>query len=117
MLRMLAAAGEPGDVFFLISHTGRTRVLFEVAELAKESGATVLSLTKEDSPLATVSDCSITLNIAENTEEYLPMTSRIVQLVILDVLATGTMLERGAELQPHLARLKESLKVTRFPEE
>jgi RpiR family carbohydrate utilization transcriptional regulator len=117
MLRMLAAAGEEGDVFFLISHTGRTRALYDVAELAKDSGATVLSLTTEGSPLAEASDCSIALNIVENTEEYLPMTSRIVQLVILDVLATGITLARGEDLQPHLARLKESLRATRFPEE
>ncbi len=117
MLRMLAAGGEPGDVFFLISHTGRTRVLVDVAGWAKDSGAPVLSLTTRESPLAKASDCSIGIDIAENTEEYLPMTSRIVQLVILDVLATGITLERGEDLQPHLARLKESLKVTRFPEE
>ena len=77
----------------------------------------MLSLTAEGSPLAKASDCSIALNIAENTEQYLPMTSRIVQLVILDVLATGVTLERGEALEPHLAKLKEALKVTRFPEE
>ena len=43
------------------------------------------------------------------------MTSRIVQLVILDTLATGVTLKRGAKLLPHLARIKESLADTRFP--
>jgi RpiR family carbohydrate utilization transcriptional regulator len=44
------------------------------------------------------------------------MTSRIVQLVILDVLATGVTLQRGEGFLPHLARIKESLKETRLPE-
>ena len=61
----------------------------ETAELARTTEATVVSLTAEGSPLAEASHLSIGLSIAENTEEYLPMTSRIVQLAVLDVLATG----------------------------
>jgi RpiR family carbohydrate utilization transcriptional regulator len=45
----------------------------------------------------------------------LPMTSRLVQLVILDVLAAGVTLRRGEGFTPHLARIKDSLKDTRFP--
>ncbi|MBT7333651.1 MAG: transcriptional regulator HexR [Gammaproteobacteria bacterium] len=114
-LRMLAAAGGVGDVFFFISHTGRTRVLVEVAELARSTEATVVSLTAPDSPLADQSHCSIALENSEDTEEYLPMTSRLVQLVMLDVLATGVTLRRGEGFQPHLARIKDSLRQTRFP--
>ena len=42
---------------------------------------------------------------------------RFTQLVFDDEGVITHTLERGEELQPHLARLKESLKVTRFPEE
>ncbi len=114
MLRMMASAGGRGDVFFFISHTGRTKVLVEAAELARETQATVISLTAPDSPLAARSHCTIELAETENTEQYLPMTSRIVQLVILDVLATGVTLQRGEDFLPHLARIKQSLKATRF---
>ena len=69
----------------------------------------------EGSPLAAASHLSIGLSVAENTEEYLPMTSRIVQLAVLDVLATGMTLRRGESILPHLARIKDSLKSTRFP--
>ena len=47
MLRMLSASGGVGDVFFFISHTGRTRVLVEAAELARQTEATLVSLTRE----------------------------------------------------------------------
>ena len=86
MLRMLASAGRSGDVFFFISHTGRTKVLVEAAGLAQETEAKVISLTAPGSPLAARSDYTIELPDTEDTEQYLPMTSRIVQLVILDIL-------------------------------
>ena len=115
MHRMLAAGGGAGDVFFFISHTGRTETLVETAQLVRNTEATVVSLTAEGSPLADASHLSIDLNVPENTEEYLPMASRIVQLVVLDVLATGMTLQRGESILPHLARIKDSLKSTRFP--
>ena len=112
---MLAAGGGAGDVFFFISHTGRTETLVETAQLVRNTEATVVSLTAEGSPLADASHLSIDLSVSENTEEYLPMASRIVQLVVLDVLATGMTLQRGESILPHLARIKDSLKSTRFP--
>ena len=115
MHRMLAAGGGAGDVFFFISHTGRTETLVETAQLVRNTEATVVSLTAEGSPLADASHLSIDLSVSENTEEYLPMASRIVQLVVLDVLATGMTLQRGESILPHLARIKDSLKSTRFP--
>ena len=114
MLRMLASAGRSGDVFFFISHTGRTKVLVEAAGLAQETEAKVISLTAPGSPLAARSDYTIELPDTEDTEQYLPMTSRIVQLVILDILATGVTLQRGEKFLPHLARIKQSVQATRF---
>ncbi len=115
MMRMLAAAGEVGDVFFFISHTGRTKTVVEAAELAFRTEATVLSLTAAGSPLAHQSDCTLGVTISENTEDYLPMTSRIVHLVTLDALVTGVTISRGEGFLDHLARIKESLRATRLP--
>lgn len=115
MLRMLSAGGQPGDVFVFISHTGRTRVIVEAAELAATSGASVIALTAKGSPLAQVSDCVISLHVHENTEDYLPMTSRIVHLVAIDILVTGVTLKRGDAGIEHLAKMKESLIPTRLP--
>jgi RpiR family transcriptional regulator, carbohydrate utilization regulator len=117
MQRMLAASSGRGDLFFVISYSGRTRELVSIAELARSNGATVISLTAPDSPLARISSVAIEVKVPENTDEYIPMTSRIVQLVILDVLATGVTLRRGPEYFPHLKKIKDSLKATRFPRE
>ncbi len=114
MQRMLAAAGTGGDVFFIVSYTGRTRELLDTAQLAVAGGACVIAMTAPDSPLAKQSQMVIPVKVDENTEIYTPMTSRLVQLAMLDVLAAGVTLHKGVELQPHLQKIKDSLKSTRI---
>ncbi|WP_432695960.1 MurR/RpiR family transcriptional regulator [Marinobacterium sp. YM272] len=115
MQRMVAAAASTGDVIVIFSNTGRTRELVEIAELAREGGATVLGVTAPGSPLA--EHCSVVLGIdePEDTDNYMPMISRIIHLVVVDILATGVTLRRGPDFQSHLKRIKESLKGTRYP--
>ncbi|MDU9389671.1 MurR/RpiR family transcriptional regulator [Pseudomonas japonica] len=115
MQRMLASVAHTGDLFVIISYTGRTRELVEVARLARDNGASVLALTAADSPLATASSLSLNIPLPEDTDIYMPMTSRIIQLTVLDVLATGMTLRRGADFQPHLRKIKESLNASRYP--
>jgi len=114
MQRMIAAAAQSEDVFLLISHTGRTKALISTAALIRDSGARVISLTAPNSELARISDLAITLDVPENTDEYLPMTSRLAQLTVLDVIATGVTLRQGESHLPHLARIKDSLRATRL---
>ena len=114
MQRMLASTGGAGDVFFIVSHTGRTKEIVEVAEIARNNGSTVIGLTAPDSPLAAMCTLSMDVDVPENTDEYMPMASRIAHLVILDVLATGMTLRRGPDFLPHLEKIKNSLKPTRY---
>src|SRR5690606_17929150 len=115
MQRMIASVAHTGDLFVIISYTGRTRELVEVARLARENGASVLGLTAAGSPLAKASTLSLDIPLPEDTDIYMPMTSRIVQLTVLDVLATGVTLRRGVDFQPHLRKIKESLTASRYP--
>ena len=117
MQRMLASSANIGDVFFVISYTGRTQVMVQTAELAKENGATVIGLTAPDSPLAKACSLVIEVPVIENTDEYMPMTSRIVHLVVLDLIATGVTLRRGPEFQPYLKKIKDSLRSTRYQDD
>ena len=117
MMRMLASTGTTGDVFFVISHTGRTKEIIDVVQIARENGATIIALTSPGSPLAAISSISLDVDVPENTDEYLPMSSRIVHLVILDVLATGFTLRRGPDFLPHLEKIKNSLLPTRLKKE
>lgn len=115
MQRMIASVAHTGDLFVIISYTGRTRELVEVARLARENGASVLGLTAAGSPLARASTLSLDIPLPEDTDIYMPMTSRIIQLTVLDVLATGVTLRRGVDFQPHLRKIKESLTASRYP--
>ena len=117
MQRMVAAACHTGDVVVIISYTGRTRELVDIANVAREAGAVVLGITAPDSPLSR--ECTATLEVAtpEDTDHYMPMTSRVIQLTLIDALATGVTLRRGEDFLPHLKKIKDSLRNTRFPVE
>ncbi|MBV1789659.1 transcriptional regulator HexR [Marinobacterium sp. D7] len=115
MQRMVAAASGTRDAIVIFSNTGRTRELVDIARIARASGATVIGITNPGSPLT--KHCTVVLGVKEpeDTDIYMPMLSRIVHLVVVDILATGVTLRRGAHFLPHLRRIKESLKETRYP--
>ncbi|WP_083006763.1 MurR/RpiR family transcriptional regulator [Halomonas sp. GT] len=117
MQRMVAAACHTGDVVVIISYTGRTKELVDIARVAREAGAVVLGITAPNSPLSL--ECTATLEVAtpEDTDHYMPMTSRMIQLTLIDALATGVTLRRGEDFLPHLKKIKDSLRDTRFPVE
>ncbi len=114
MQRMSCMNSGEGDVVVLISHTGRTKNLVEMAHLARENDATVLAITSRDTPLAQAASLALLLDVPEDTDVYMPMVSRIAQLTLIDVLATGFTLRRGAKFRDNLKRVKEALKESRF---
>ncbi|XKH59628.1 MurR/RpiR family transcriptional regulator [Halomonas sediminis] len=115
MQRMIAAACHTGDVVVVISYTGRTRELVDIARVAREAGAVVLGITAPDSPLSNECTATVEVSTPEDTDHYMPMTSRMIQLTLIDVLATGVTLRRGEDFLPHLKKIKDSLRETRFP--
>ena len=116
MQRMVAAGSQVGDVIVLISYTGRTKETVEIAQVARENGATVIGITNPDSPLAECCTAVLGVTAPEDTEVYMPMSSRIIHLTVIDILATGVTLKRGKDFLSHLKKIKESLKAIRFPQ-
>ena len=78
MQRMVAAGAQVGDVIVLISYTGRTKETVEIAQVARENGATVIGITNPDSPLAECCTAVLGVTAPEDTEVYMPMSSRII---------------------------------------
>lgn len=115
MQRMVAAGASVGDVIVLISYTGRTRETVDIARIARDNGATVIGITSPNSPLSEVCTTSLEVTAPEDIEVYMPMSSRIIHLTIIDILATGVTLKRGADFLGHLKKIKDSLMPTRFP--
>lgn len=114
MQRMAAAAANQDTTILVFSFTGRTQSMIEVAKIAKASNATLIAITSPDSPLAKLADITITSgDELEDTTIYVPMTTRIIILTIIDILATGLALKKGAEIDEHLQKIKHSLDSTK----
>ena len=114
MMRMSCINSSEGDVVVLISHTGRTKALVEIAALARENDGTVIGITAKDSPLARECNLVLSMDVPEDTDVYMPMASRIAQLALVDVLATGFTLHRGMKFRENLKKVKEGLRESRF---
>lgn len=117
MQRMSCINSGEGDVMVLISHTGRTKSMVALAMLARENDATVLAITFPGLPLAREATLALTLDVPEDTDIYMPMVSRLTQLTLMDVLATGFTLRRGAKFRDNLKRVKKALNDSRFEKE
>ena len=111
--RMAAAGMGAADCMLCISYSGRTRAIIEVAALAQESGASVIGITTAGSALAAHCDLVLPVNSAEDTDVYTPMTSRLGQLAVIDVLTTALATRQGEEFTAHLQRVKGALAATR----
>ncbi|MEX0729349.1 MAG: transcriptional regulator HexR [Aquisalimonadaceae bacterium] len=113
---MSAAILPKGSAVVAISHTGRSLDLVRSAELAMESGADVVSITAFGSPLAEKSTVALYADVAEDTDTFTPMTSRIAHLTINDILAVGVALRKGPELVHQLEKTKRNLAEKRLRE-
>jgi RpiR family carbohydrate utilization transcriptional regulator len=111
--RMTAAGLNPQDCLICISYTGKTIAMVEVAKLGKQAGARVIGITAPSSALAKQCDLVLGVTSGENTDRYTPMTSRIAQLALIDVLATRLAINQGADFSQQLRRVKHSLVKTR----
>jgi RpiR family carbohydrate utilization transcriptional regulator len=113
---MAASVLSAGDVMVAISNSGRTVELLGAVQVALNAGATVVAITASGSPLANLATVTLTADAHEDTETYSPMISRIVHLVLIDVLAVGVALRQGPGLTALLERSKQSLRGKRLRE-
>lgn len=111
--RVVAAGLGADDLLICISYTGRTTAMIELAELAVSRGCQVAGITSPHSPLANTCPLVLGVESGEDTDRYTPMTSRIAQLVIIDILATCLALEQGEAFADHLQEVKRNLSQTR----
>ncbi|MGO4694532.1 MurR/RpiR family transcriptional regulator [Paenibacillus sp. 2TAB26] len=84
---MSAALMTKRDVAVVISYSGSTKDTIEVAKRAKESGATVISITRfVKSPLTSYSDLTLLCGANEGPLQGGSLSAKISQLYLLDVL-------------------------------
>lgn len=105
---------EHGDCVILVSNSGRTKDLVDVAKVAKANGATVISITSSHTPLSDTSNILLAADNLEGSDLYSPMASRLLHLLIIDILATAVALSMGEQLSQKLKDLRNSLKIKRY---
>ncbi|HSK39015.1 MAG TPA: transcriptional regulator HexR [Arenibaculum sp.] len=113
--RMLFATMAPGDAFLALSYTGRTTVVLDLAQAARDQGIVVVAVTAAGSPLADYADVALTVPQAEDSDVFTPMAARIAMLAVVDVLSTGIALARIPQSTERLAAVKRALRATRLP--
>jgi RpiR family carbohydrate utilization transcriptional regulator len=113
-LQMMSASSLDKECAALaFSYTGRSLNIIEAAKMAREQGAVVIGVTLKDSPLAKYCDPVINVPNIEDTTLFAPMVSRICQLAIVDILATGIAMEKGLVAWEHLKKIKKSVRSLR----
>jgi RpiR family carbohydrate utilization transcriptional regulator len=112
---MSAALLSPEDVVVAISYTGSTKDVVDSVTIAKASGARVIGITgKRKSPLSKLCDIPISVHSHEAALRLAPMTSRLVQLAVLDVLFVAVAMENFDEVNQKLELVKRSLVDKRY---
>lgn len=97
-LQLLAAdVLREGDVAVVISSGGRLPELLAVVEKAQERGAKVVAITASQSPLAKKADVTLIVDHIEDIATHLPMVSRILHLLVIDILAVGVAMRRSPD--------------------
>ena len=112
---MSASILRPGDCVVVISNSGRTRDLMDACDIARKNGATTIVITASGSPLASAGHIHLSADHPEGFDKYSPMVSRLMHLMILDILATAVALRIGSgTLQPLLSEMRKNLRSKRY---
>jgi len=112
---MSASLLGPGDCVLVISNSGRTRDLMDACDIARKKGATTIVITASGSPLASVGHIHLAADHPEGFDRYSPMVSRLLHLMVIDILATCVALRIGGDkLQPLLSDMKNNLRSKRY---
>ena len=112
---MSASIVRPGDCVVVISNSGRTRDLIDACDIARKNGATTVVITASGSPLASAAHIHLSADHPEGFDKYSPMVSRLLHLMIIDILATCVALRiGGSRLQPLLSEMKHNLRNKRY---
>jgi len=112
---MSASVLRAGDCVVVISNSGRTRDLMDACDIARKNGATTIVITASGSPLASAGHIHLSADHPEGFDKYSPMVSRLMHLMILDILATAVALRIGsATLGPLLSEMRQNLRSKRY---
>jgi RpiR family carbohydrate utilization transcriptional regulator len=111
---MAATLASTDDCVVIVSNSGQSRDLLDAAEILRKRKATVIAITTTGSPLAKLANITIPADHHESYDQYSPMVSRLLHLLIIDILVTGVAVRLGPNVQTKLATIKANLRDKRY---
>ena len=83
-----------------ISSSGQPPELVRAAGIAAERCGAVIAITAGQSPLAKRATVSITVDHGEDSSAFVAMISRILHLLVLDIVSVGVAVRRAPDAVP-----------------
>jgi glucokinase len=83
----------PGDVVIAISNSGSLPELLSAVDKARAAGADVIAISSSQSPLARRASVVLAVDHAEDSTSFLSMISRILQLLLIDIMSVGVSVD------------------------
>lgn len=111
MLQMVTAGNlSENDVALAISYEGRSKNVVEAMKVAKQMGATTISITKMNkSPLLKYSDINLFIAVSDLTIGRDKVTRRVADQFILDALYLGYTTRMNKNYKSQLKRIQNAI--------
>ncbi len=93
LFKLAAELLAPGDVVIAISTSGQLPELLAAVDAARAAGADVIAITGSKSALAKKATVCLAVDHAEDSTTFLSMISRILQLLLIDIISVGISLD------------------------
>jgi glucokinase len=88
---------QPGDVVIAISTAGQLPELLAAVDTARRAGADVIAITNSKSALAKKATVCLAVDHSEDSTTFLSMISRMLQLLLIDIMSVGISLGAQGE--------------------
>lgn len=106
-----AATLSVGDVAVVMSYSGETKEIYNVAKTARQYGATVISITKYGkNSISDIADIKLFVSSPETSIRSAAMGSRIAQLNLIDMIYLGIVSKDFDKWKEYLERTRKVLK-------
>ncbi|MES2017131.1 MAG: glucokinase [Pseudomonadota bacterium] len=97
LFKLAAELLKPGDVVIAISTSGQLPELLAAVDAARAAGADVIAITSSKSALAKKATVCLAVDHTEDSTSFLSMISRILQLLLIDIVSVGISLGSHAD--------------------
>lgn len=112
---MSAALLSQEDVVVVVSHTDSSKDIIDSAKVVHKAGAKIIGiLGSESTPLSKICDIALSVFSKEAALRLVPMTSRLVQLAVVDVLFVTVAMRDFSDTKERLDKVKRSLVEKRY---